>query len=149
MGSAVLTWIMLTGCNGDRISRLEQQQHELSTKLDLLTKASNIDLQERCATQAQKFVEQKKGFYPNNVLLSSSNHYSTRINKCFVRLYSTGISANGETIYDGFEDRVYAQCSKMQEWKSELCYETLSGGKLKELASREEYEVLIKQFMEN
>ena len=60
-----------------------------------------LDLQEKCAKQAEKYV---KEYAPN---ASYENHYNVTLNKCFVDTYE--LDAGREFVVDVFELKQYAK----------------------------------------
>jgi hypothetical protein len=59
----------------------QQQIQELKARLESASKTANLDLQEKCAKQAQEAFK-SDGFEKEEGALFS-NHYNERLNKCF------------------------------------------------------------------
>src|SRR5690242_16880236 len=78
--------LLMCACNEEKVQRLEQQNQELTGKLEALSKASNLDLQEKCAKQARS-VFSEMGFN-KEPLANYTNHYQQRLNKCFIAVYN-------------------------------------------------------------
>ena len=80
----VLTGLMLfgTGCNQDKIARLDKENKELAVKLESVAKAASLDMQAKCAQQAR--VEFK--VWEKDPMADFTNHYNTKVTKCFVEI---------------------------------------------------------------
>ena len=76
--------VVMVGCNDDQVRRLERENQELAAKLDAVAKATNLDLQKKCADEANAMFKElgwnKKPF------ASYNNHYQQKLNKCFIRI---------------------------------------------------------------
>lgn len=148
------------GCgNSDRIAQLESQNRELTAKLEALTKSKTLDLQEQCAKQAREEFKFMK--WDKEPLASYTNHYNAKLNKCFVEIQSTDAKTappdiiTNKTVSDAFEGKGYGEYI----WKSDRvkkywevpplqCKVTLPSGEDKFCHSSDEFDQLLKQYME-
>jgi hypothetical protein len=160
-------WVLLSGivllsaCNADRIARLEKQNKELAAKLEAVSKKTNLDLQERCAKQSHtQFLADGN---EQDLFTGYTNHYNAKLDKCFMEVTSSAGSGTGKTyvpsiyrtVYDAYEGKVYAQYywrnatgKKLWEVPPMDCKVTSLTGDEKVCQTTEEYETLIKQYME-
>jgi hypothetical protein len=148
------------GCgNSDRIAQLESQNRELTAKLEFLTKTRSLDLQEQCAKQSREVF--KSGKWDKDPLADYTNHYNAKLNKCFIEIQSTDAKTappaifTNKTVSDAFEGKGYGEYM----WKSDRvkkygevpplqCKVTLLSGEEKFCHSSDEFDQLIKQYME-
>lgn len=155
----VLVSLMLfgTGCNQDKIARLERENKELAEKLDSLAKAANLDMQAKCANQATNMF--KESGLGKERISSYTNHYQPKLNKCFVKFSTLKHEGKGTSIYmsiqDAFEGKGYAEYywinnQGQQAWqvKPFLCKVTLLSSKETNCQSQEEFDELAKVYME-
>ncbi len=120
---------------------------------------ASLDLQEKCAKQAQQAF--KRDGFEKEQLASFSNHYSEKLNKCFVRYDTTdasstpGIMFVNKVVSDAFEGKVYGEymwrsdkVKKYWEVPPVQCTVTLPSGEEKTCHSPDEFDTLVKQYME-
>lgn len=84
--------LLLSGC-----SFLATQQH-----------ASNLDLQGKCATQAEKFFNNY-----NKVALQHynyQNHYNSKLDKCYILVHGFGTSGTSDILFNTYENNSIAEC---------------------------------------
>lgn len=145
------------GCNQDKIARLEKENKELAAKLDAAVKTANLDLQAKCAQEAR--LAYNESGLKKDALSSYTNHYNRTLNKCFVMFGTLKSEGNGLTVYksimDAFEGKGYAeyywsnpQSKPGWEVKPTVCTVTLLSGEDQNCESVEEFEQLIKVYME-
>ena len=90
---------------------------------------------------------------------SYTNHYQHTTNKCFIQIENTEVTNNTPAtsivVSDAFEGKTYgefmwinSQRKKYWEVKPFMCKVTLPSGEEKYCYSREEFEELVKVFME-
>jgi hypothetical protein len=121
--------------------------------------AVSLELQEKCSKGAQEAF--KRDGFENQQLASFSNHYNEKLNKCFVQYDSTDAKTSSGTIFvnkvvsDAFEGKVYAQymwhsdkVKKYWEVAPVQCTVTLPSAEEKTCTSSEEFDTLVKQYME-
>jgi hypothetical protein len=151
--------LFLAACNTDRIAQLEKQNKELAAKLDAVSKRTTLELQERCAKQAR--AEFKGDGNDKTPMTGFVNHYNAKLDKCFMEV--TNSSSSGKsyvpTIYrsvsEAFEGKVYAEYfwrndegKKYWEVPPIMCKVTLLDGEERFCKTTEEYEELIKVYMQ-
>lgn len=148
--------VLLSACNVERIAQLEKQNKELAAKLEAVTKQTSLDLQERCAKQAR--AEFKAGDNEKEPM-SFTNHYSAKLDKCFIEVTSSADSGNvpntHRIVSDAFEGKVYAEYHWRNDtgkkyWEVEpfMCRVVLQTGEETFCKTTAEYEALIKQYMQ-
>jgi hypothetical protein len=128
-----LILLLLTACSSsqqdkDRIGQLEKQTKELENQtngLDKQTKElqqqikmqqgiASLDAQSKCAAAAKTYFKENwsnNSTNENTRLLNYTNHYSSRLNKCFIRIeynfivgeQDGGPWTNTITLVDAFE----------------------------------------------
>ena len=149
--------VLGSGCDQDRIARLEKENRELSMKLQEATKAANLDLQAKCSSQARTAF--KEMGWDKQPFADYTNHYQQKLNKCFVQVSDykaeRGSARIHRTVQDAFEGKGYAEyywinnsAKKYSEVKPVLCKVTLLSGEEKVCSSTEEFDSLIKVYME-
>ena len=144
----------------DKIARLEKENKELATKLDAALKTANLDMQAKCAQEA-RLVYNESGLKreEKDAWSDYTNHYNRRLNKCFVMFDTSQWHGSGFTVYksvlDAFEGRGYGEYfwsnprdKPAWEVKPTVCRVTLLSGEHKDCESVEEFEQLIKVYME-
>jgi hypothetical protein len=137
----------------------EASLRELREKVEHVPKKATLELQEKCARQArQDFIQLG---WDKDPLASFSNHYNERLNKCFMLLADTDYKTAAPDVFhnkhleDAFEGKVFGEYS----WKSQKdkgywdvppleCTVTLPSGEQKLCHASEEFDDLIKAYME-
>jgi hypothetical protein len=103
--------------NWKQAAIINEQQKKID---DLVSKTSanptaDIDLQEKCASQAKRAFEQSG--YQNNEMAGYFNHYNHKLGKCFVETQSTDAKTTPGTIWtykvlsDAYEGKIYGTYS--------------------------------------
>ena len=156
-----VSMFLLSACNTDKLAQLEKQNKDLAAKLEAVTKQTNLDLQEKCAKQARtEFTAQG---WKKEDMTSYTNHYNSKVDKCFMEVTNSSGSGTGKsyvpTVYrilsDAFEGKVYGEYfwqngtgKKYWEVPPLMCKVTSLKGEETFCKSTEEFDELIKQFME-
>jgi seryl-tRNA synthetase len=136
-----------------------QQVQQLNAKLESVSKTATLDLQEKCAKQARE--EFHSLGWDKHELADVSNHYNAKLNKCFMQIQDTdaksvrGTIVTSTTVADAFEGKVYAtyiwstqKNKKYWEVPPLECKVTLLSGEEKICHSSDEFDELVKQYME-
>lgn len=121
-----------------------------------LAKVNNLKLQEMCSQEAEKYFN-KQNYTPVSSpdLMSTytySNHYSYKLNKCFVRIEQRIRVANplsleqDTTLYDVNENVLIAGCYQSRDTKRVIAFPCYIGGDM--CKSDDEFEKQIKTYME-
>lgn len=107
----------LCGCDSEKVSRLEKQNQELQAQLQKQQAATDLDLQAKCSSGAKAFFLENWPRDKDTVLLTYSNHYNKKENKCFIVVenhYNSHFAGpggdswtNDMMIYDVFENVRY------------------------------------------
>jgi hypothetical protein len=163
--------VVTVGCNEDEVRQLkrqnqelgaklnnvEKENQELAAKLNAVTRGASLELQKKCADQAAaEFKEWGWNKKPSAVY---TNHYQPTMNKCFIRIEDPAFENNTPTtsinVSDAFEGKVYAEYLWMnhegkQYWevKPKICKVTLLSGEEKHCQSPEEFDELVRVYME-
>jgi hypothetical protein len=142
-----------SGCNTERLARLEKENRDISAKLEAVTKAENLDLQEKCAHQASSVFEEMG--WKKRPLAAYANHYHQRLNKCFIEISSMNAPSVSMSVHDAFEGKEYAeylwistQGKRYWEVKPVTCKVTLLSGDETTCTSQKEFEQLIEVYMD-
>ena len=84
--------LILCGCNGDRIAKLEKENQELTARLAQLTASRNSD-QAKCYAEARTFFEEKYKRDRSTIFLNYMNHFNRAENACYVLVEWRGDNA--------------------------------------------------------
>jgi hypothetical protein len=88
-----------------------QQIQQLDSKLVAASTTTTIDLQEKCARQSRE--EYRSDGWEKRSMAGFTNHFNTRMNKCFMEIQDTdttsspGTVITSKTLSDAFEGKVY------------------------------------------
>lgn len=132
-----------------------RQVQELNAKLASVSQATDFDLQAKCAKQASDVW--KAGGWDRKKLATYSNHYNDKLQKCFMRIDTSteesGADVTFETVMDAFESKGYAEFiwrvdHNSGDSKSMRCSAILPTGEAITCTSPEEFDALVKQYME-
>ena len=119
------------------------------------TSANDFGLQEKCASQAKEFFEY---IYPNKAERDEeeySNHYNSRLNKCFIRIRHAILASSDSPffslqLWDAVEKKQYGSYLLMPDNKGSFAVKPVECGVLDQhCTSREEFDALVKNYMEN
>ena len=132
---------------------------KLTVKLDGASKTRDFSLQEKCAKQARE--EFARWGYAKEAFADFTNHYNERLNRCFIAFQNTSADKQGSYINkflaDAYEGKEYAEYSwfnmsgsGMKYWEvvPDICKITMPSGQEITCKSSEEYDELIKYYME-
>ena len=136
-----------------------RQVRELTARLE--SKTASLDLQAKCAKQAHEAFKINGYGFEKNEMAVLSNHYNEKLSKCFVLIEDTdaktvpGIIYENKTVSDAFEGKVYAQygwhtdkVKKYWEVPPYRCKVMLPSGEEKICHSSDEFDALVKEYME-
>jgi hypothetical protein len=114
--------LVLAGCDSDKIAKLEKENQELQDQLRKQQAAANLDLQAKCSRDAKAFFNEGWRWNKDTILLTQSNHYNKKDNKCFVLVeyhYNSHFAGphgdswtNDMVIYDVYENTKYGSFSE-------------------------------------
>ena len=168
--SRIVLAILIAGLGGLaylQTTGLRQQARriqELAARLDSIqSKTASVDLQDRCAKQARvefeddRAADEKLGLARNQVT-QFENHYNAKLGKCFVKLQSFGTKEPiqiSTRVVDAFESKEYAEYlwqvdknKKASENPPFRCEVTMPSGEERVCRSDDEFDALIKRYME-
>jgi hypothetical protein len=150
-----LAWVHRT--QSALLNEHEKQIGELIAAHQSQRISTSLDAQERCARQAA--IAFKELGWARNPAAVFGNHFSARDEKCFMKIESATVVGStpwtNKTVLDAFEGRVIGTYA----WKSDpgkkywevppvTCQVTLRSGEKRTCASDEEFEDLVKTYME-
>lgn len=154
VGLGLLTYRQTTALREQR-----QQVQQLNIKLASLSATATLDFQEKCARQARE--EFKLYGWDKHQMADVSNHYNAELNKCFMEIEDAdaksvrGQVVASKTVSDAFEGKVYGSYiwstqkdKKYWEVPPLECKVTSLSGEEKVCHSSEEFDELVKQFMQ-
>jgi len=112
--------ILGTGCNQNRIARLEKDNKELHAQLDKQKQFTDLDTQGKCSEAANKYFREEFVADKSTTVLDHYNHFNKEMGKCFALVewhYSDVDSKTGSwflviKIVDVYERNVYADFSQ-------------------------------------
>jgi hypothetical protein len=115
---------------------------------------ANLDLQERCAKQAQIAFNKKN--FQDTKSASYTNHYNAKQNRCFIETEQDAVLIGADTIWytksveDAYEGKIFAayawHTDKLKKYFR--CTVKLPSGEDKTCASSDEFDELVKIYME-
>jgi len=132
-----------------------RQVRELTARLESASNTARLDLQAKCAKQAREFLSQ----FDNRDVVETRNHYNAGLNKCFVETrtvsFAFGSRSESKVLTDAFEGKDYGSyifVAKPHEadWQVSPaeCKVTLPSGEETTCHSSDEFDALIKQYMQ-
>jgi hypothetical protein len=142
----VLAWLL----NAETKTTREQQNQiaALTSKLADKVARENLELQQKCAQQAEKIFMQL-GYRMDRPTLGISatyqSHYNAKLGKCFMTLDSTG-AGDHRFLFDAYEQREYAEYMAMPARLN--CKLIPSSGRETLCKSEEEYKAFAATYME-
>ncbi len=134
-----------------------QEQRRLTQQLNTtLSMDASLGRQERCAKQAlEEFKAQGLEAHKGDDYANFSDHYNERLNKCFVQINYTNTANNAifssEEVLDAFEGKEYGHWYQRMTQKAIIpveCKVKLPSGEEKKCNSKEEFESMVKPYME-
>lgn len=142
---------------------LREQEHQvqgLAAKLSsMLPSAGSLDLQEKCAKQAdaQYAAERAAWEGQRQKITSYVNHYNSKLGKCFIEIRHSPVQKKSHEldidVLDSFEGKVRAEywSTEGAEVKTDVplyCYVRLPSGEERFCHTYDEFEELEKQLTE-
>ena len=161
---AVVVIVLGLQLHRQQLTIREQQVRltEITAKIatsEVNAKSNLLGYQEKCAEQARKAFNDL-GYKPND-MAGYENHYNTKLNKCFVVVESTDAKFaptiwTHKSLFDAYEGKGYGDYSwhtvkdkKYWEVAPFMCKVVLPSGDDKYCNSNDEFEALIKGYMED
>jgi hypothetical protein len=135
------------------ITKLEDSLRASKTKAETVS----LEMQGKCAKQAA--VSFTESGWKRTALVDYTNHYNAGLNKCFIEITSTeverGTPSHSTILADAFEGNVYgrylwinSQGKKWWEVSPTECTVTTVSGEEKSCSSSEEFDALLKVYMQ-
>jgi hypothetical protein len=153
----VLGW-MLHSQNAT-LTDQQKQVRELDAKIEAKAKSGGLELQAQCTKQAA--IAFKESGWEKEQMAGYENHYNERLNKCFVIMQNTDVkSTPGQIITsrflsDAFEGKnlgnyFWESDRKKKYWEVApfTCDVTVPSGEKKTCKSSDEFEELLKVYMQ-
>ena len=156
----VLGWMAHTQSVSN--STIQREIHDLAAKSESKPVAS-LELQEKCAAQARKeYNASGWNDTKEHPLAGFTNHYNVKLGKCFMVIEDTtdakprdGTVFTNKLVSDAFEGKSYAEyvwrsdkVKKYWEVKPFVCKVTLPSGEEQNCESSDEWEELVKAYMQ-
>jgi hypothetical protein len=120
--------LLLLGCDLDKSAKLEKQVKDLQAK----QAAEEYDLRGKCSRDAKAWFQENWGSRDKDtILLTETNHYNKRLNKCFVLVeyhfnyQGQGAWVNDMSMWDVQENSKYAD---FMEFHGAVTLESLKSG---------------------
>jgi hypothetical protein len=143
----------------DTIRQQQRAMTQLTAQLQTASKATALDLQEKCARQAHEIF--KSSGWERQPLAGFGNHYNAAMNKCFMVIENTsqdtsnpGVITTNKILLDAFEGSTYGEYmwssekdKKYWEVKPFLCDVQLASGEKKACQSQDEFDEMLKNYM--
>jgi len=109
---AVLAWLF----NAEKEKNRDQQDQIRKLTADLAdkTKRENMELQEKCAAQAEKMYR-SFGYDTKSMGETYQSHYSTTLNKCFMSFESTSVKSDAGNV-DEFRSKWLLDAYELKEY---------------------------------
>jgi hypothetical protein len=80
----VVTAILATACDQDKVAQLEKANKDLRTELDKQKQIIDLDTQGKCANAAKQYFQEEFSADSSTILLDHHSHYNKPLGKCFV-----------------------------------------------------------------
>jgi hypothetical protein len=151
---AIILLIVVAGVLTVLVYRQRRQIQEL-TKRDTAPNPASLELQEKCAKQAQIYLSQ----FETRDVVETRNHFNVGLNKCFVETravkFEFGNHSETRVVNDAFEGKEYGLYMFVGEPKKPDyavepadCKVTAISGEEIVCHSSDEFDALVKKFME-
>jgi hypothetical protein len=158
LGIALIILVGIMRTQSNNILDLQREIRDLNARLAERSKAD--EAQAKCAEQARKVFDNSG--YSKSEIAAYENHYTTKLGKCAMRvLHTDAHTARGKVIWtylnvlDAFEGKQYGTYAWHTETNKKYlvvppftCEVTLPTGEQKTCYSMDEFEELVKVYME-
>jgi hypothetical protein len=152
----LLPILCLAACNQGKIAQLEKENKGLSEGLGRLEANSRqgaaLEVQARCAKQAEVVYEGYQFSTERSVYV---NHYNPKLDRCFVEVTDTEDKDGNLTVFkelvDAFEGKDYGDyfwANTKRQAEPSMCKVTTPDGQEVYCHSEDEFESLVKKYME-
>ncbi|MGC2458730.1 MAG: hypothetical protein WA435_12135 [Gallionellaceae bacterium] len=130
-------------------NQLQSNIARLTLKLSDKTAGDNLELQEKCATQAD-MVFRELGYSLSKDLATNQSHFNSKLNKCFMSFMNTSGNYSVRYLLDAYEQREYAEFSSSFHKNGNLigCHLAPLGEKEIRCNSEGEYNEFVARYME-
>jgi len=158
LGIALIILVGIMRTQSNNILELQREIRDLNAKLAEASKADEVKA--KCAEQARKVFDDSG--YSKSEFAAYENHYTAKLDKCVMRVLHTDTHTSREkviwtylNVLDAFEGKQYGTYAWHTETNKKYliappftCEVTLPTGEQKTCHSMEEFEELIKVYME-
>jgi hypothetical protein len=152
---AIILLVVVVGVLSLLVYRQRRQIQVLSAERDSAPKGASLELQAKCAKQAQEYLSQ----FESRDVVETRNHYNIGLNRCFVETrtvkFEFGNHTETRVLNDAFEGKEYGLYMfvgrpKKPDYSVEPadCKVTSISGEEVLCHSSDEFDTLVKQFME-
>ncbi len=111
--------LFVAACDTDRLAKLEKENADLKAKVEKQSTVADYDLQAKCSKDARAWFNENWSGDKDTILLTFTNHYSSKLNRCFIlveyhynsRLAGPGGESwtNAMSLTDVYENAKYAE----------------------------------------
>lgn len=116
---ALAALLVCSACDTDRLNKLEKENADLKAEVAKTNAAADFNLQEKCSNAAKSWFRENWPRDKDTILLDETNHYNSKMNKCFVEVeyhaneqnklaFILWSWHNNITLWDVFENSKYA-----------------------------------------
>jgi hypothetical protein len=132
----------------------QRQIQDLNGKVETRVKSTSLELQGQCSKQARDQYDSKG--WREEPMASYTNHYNDKLNKCFLLIQNTALPKTKtelvvrmRVLIDAFEGKAYAGFTSVgSRAMPDICNVTSLTGEEKQCHSSDEFDELVKQYME-
>jgi hypothetical protein len=155
-----LCGIFFSGCDTDKIARLERENKELHELVEKQQATADLDLQAKCARDSKNWFNENWQRDKTTTLLDYTNHYNKSRSKCFILVeyhYSleAGNWVNDLSLWDVYENSKHAQFTEQHVFSPVISgvkpYDKVlsCAGPDKECKTQDEFNGLISSYLNN
>jgi hypothetical protein len=83
---ALAALLVCSACDTDRLNKLEKENADLKAEVAKTNAAADFNLQEKCSNAAKSWFRENWPRDKDTILLDETNHYNSKMNKCFVEV---------------------------------------------------------------
>jgi len=114
--------LVATGCDTDRIGKLEKENQELKEKLSAKDATQIYEMQARCGKDAKEWFRDNYSQDRDYISQLYIDHYNKKINACFIRTADQVNLFDGSTswhteIWNVYENSLYADIDENHDYK--------------------------------
>jgi hypothetical protein len=156
VGALLIAVLALFWGERSKSAQISRLKRDLQASKSIVS-AVSLETQGKCSKQAT--IAFAEGGWKRNAFVDYTNHYNAALNKCFVEITDNnlidGHPSHSTTLADAFEGKVYgtytwinSQEKKWWEVSPVECTVTTISGEEKHCSSSDEFDALVKGYME-